>query len=137
MCVSGNARKRFVVVVETEVKHDKPSTPVTEVGGEMNNHTVTKFRELEMDKNTIYNSAAVSMSEFSDLLSWANEFILFLTPVVGTVLNQKIICSCFARLSGLARTNASREEVMSWGLMSYRGISKGYFGSLDSLVLKF
>jgi len=76
MCVSGNARKRFVVVVETEVKHDKPSTPVTEVGGEMNNHTVTKFRELEMDKNTIYNSAAVSMSEFSDLLSWANESVL-------------------------------------------------------------
>jgi hypothetical protein len=74
-----------VVVTEKEAKHDKSNTPVTEVGGEMNNYTVTevgentiynsanntvtKFRELEMDKNTIYNSTAASMSEFSEVTS--------------------------------------------------------------------
>ncbi len=35
----------------------------------MNNNTVTKFKELEMDKNTIYNSTAGSMSEFSKVTS--------------------------------------------------------------------
>ena len=39
----------------------------------MNNHTVTKFRDLEMDKNTIYNSTAVSMSEFSEDTSTAED----------------------------------------------------------------
>ena len=42
----------------------------------MNNHTVTnfsKFRELEMDKNTIYNSTAASMSEFSEVKSTAED----------------------------------------------------------------
>ena len=62
-----------VVVTEKEAKYDKSSTPVTEVGGEMNNHTVTKFRELEMDKNTIYNSTATSMSEFSEVTSTAED----------------------------------------------------------------
>ena len=38
---------------------------------------------------------------------------------IGTVLNQEIICSCCARLSGLARTYASREGAMSWGFMVY------------------
>ena len=62
-----------VVVTEKEAKHDKSSTPVTEVGGEMKNYTVTKFRELEMDKNTIYNSTAASMSEFSEVTSTAED----------------------------------------------------------------
>ncbi len=62
-----------VVVTEKEAKHDKSSTPVTEVGGEMNNYTVTKFKELEMDKNTIYNSTAASMSEFSEVTSTAED----------------------------------------------------------------
>jgi len=78
-----------VVVTEKEAKHDKSNTPVTEVGGEMNNYTVTevgentiynsanntvtKFRELEMDKNTIYNSTAASMSEFSEVTSTAED----------------------------------------------------------------
>ena len=71
-----------VVVTEKEAKHDKSSTPVTEVGGEMNNntvtkftevggemynHTVTKFRELEMDKNTMYNSANNTVTKFREL----------------------------------------------------------------------
>jgi cell pole-organizing protein PopZ len=56
-----------VVVTEKEAKYDKSSTPVTEVGGEMNNHTVTKFRELEMDKNTIYNSANNTVTKFREL----------------------------------------------------------------------
>jgi hypothetical protein len=38
---------------------------------------------------------------------------------VGTVLNQDIICSCCARLSGFSRTYSSREGVMSWGFMVY------------------
>jgi len=62
-----------VVVTEKEAKHDKSNTSVTEVGGEMKNNTVTKFRELEMDKNTIYNSTAVSMSEFSEVTSTAED----------------------------------------------------------------
>jgi len=83
-----------VVVTEKEAKHDKSNTPVTEVGGEMKNYTVTKFREnemdkntiynsanntvtkfreLEMDKNTIYNSTAASMSEFSEVTSTAED----------------------------------------------------------------
>jgi hypothetical protein len=56
-----------VTVTEKEAKHDKPSTPVTEVGGEMNNSTVTKFREVEMDKNTIYNSANNTVTKFREL----------------------------------------------------------------------
>jgi hypothetical protein len=56
-----------VVVTEKEAKYDKSSTPVTEVGREMNNHTVTKFRELEMDKNTIYNSANNTVTKFREL----------------------------------------------------------------------
>ena len=35
----------------------------------MNKNTVTKFRELEMDKNTIYKSAALSVSEFIEVKS--------------------------------------------------------------------
>jgi hypothetical protein len=62
-----------VVVTEKEAKHDKSSTPVTEVGGKMNNHTVIKFSELEMDKNTIYNSTATSMSEFREVTSTAED----------------------------------------------------------------
>jgi hypothetical protein len=38
---------------------------------------------------------------------------------VGIVLNQDIICSCCARLSGLARTYVYREGTMSWGFMVY------------------
>jgi hypothetical protein len=58
-----------VVVTEKEAKYDKSSTPVTEVGAMMNNHTDTQFSEIEMDNNTIYNSTAPSMSEFSEVTS--------------------------------------------------------------------
>jgi hypothetical protein len=38
---------------------------------------------------------------------------------VGTALNQDIICSCCARISGFSWTYSSREGSMSWGFMVY------------------